>query len=359
MSPPATPQATRPPTAPTSEPRADLPDLPLDAVHIEDCRISGDLGKSGFSGQGTAPAPTPIPAPVDGSRPPELIEKELTEFRREIDPVAATLGLYDVAFRHAWPLASTKEKQAAQLHTYGNRLAQLCSAASQLKIPREVFVEVFGLGESVRARYAWITVVLDELVCCDNARAGQLNEGFISTSEAIELAIGKLADFFATHAVSEGAGSERSVTNDRFGLTMTIPGDAVVVRNTIDVLVAFVVPLEILDPASLGPGIWKNGTALRIRRLRNRSELTVAQAAVEHEGILARFGELHQTQELDIPDFDEIQFSYSTLEGTWSGTTTVFVLDGHTYIVELMCGNSEPDLCALARTSVESMRLVR
>lgn len=346
-------------SVPTVIPDADLPGISLDIAYIENCRISGDLSESGFSGQGTAPAPTPTPAPADSFRPPYLVERELMKFAVQVTPIADALGSYNSAFQEAWVRATAAEKQAAQLHTYGNLLARLCSAVSQLDIPPEVFTHTVGLSESIRARHSWTIVATDELLCCGNGHTAVLDVGYISTSFAINRAISRLAEYFAAQSLSQPEGVLRVVTNDRLGFSMEIPLYAVVVRNEIDSLVALDSAQEILDPASFGPVGWNLGSSVRVRRIRNGSDLSVSQAVVEYEAILARFGPFTKTSILDIPDLDELQFTYSLDGESWSGLTIIFVLDGHTYFVEMMCDDSEQDVCEGLRSSIESIRLMR
>lgn len=351
------PISTRPIS--TNTPEIDLPDLALSDTHIEQCRITGDLGKNGVSGQGTAPAPTPTPIRTADSRPAYVVLSELSEFRVEVTPVTDALLGYNAAFQSMWPHADTVEEQAAQLHVFGNRLAQLCSAMSQPSIPPEVFGEVAGLGDSIRARHAWTALALDELICCGDAHTAFLDIGLNSTSLAIERTASMVTEFLDGQLAKSEPDSERSITSDRFGLTMVIGSDAILVRNTVDVLIALVEPSEILNPKSLGPEPWIDGTALRIRRLRNISELSAEQAIIEYAGLLSRFGEVQRTNELDIPEVDEIQLAYPQLSDGWSGSVTVFVAGGNTYLVELMCHQSEPDSCGSAGATVESIRFVQ
>lgn len=335
-----------------------LAELAIDRVQIVPCRISGDLAKNGFSGQGTAPAPTITPVPTDGSRQRDLIEKELSEFRVEVAPVVAALSNFDSAFQNGWPHADTAEKQAAQLHIFGNRLAQLCLAMSQLKIPPEVLGEAVGLGESIRARQAWTGVAVDELLCCGDAHTEFMDVGLVNTVAAIVESISSLSKLLDEYLVSGEVDSARSIDNGRFGLTMAIGNDAVVVRNSVDMLVMFAVDSEILDPGSLGIENWDDGTAIRIRRLRNGSEISVSEAIAEYESLIARFGAPSRDDDRDVPELNGIRISYPPLAGSWTGSVTVFVKDGFTYFVESMCRQSELGLCESVRASAESLRLM-
>jgi hypothetical protein len=186
-----------------------------------------------------------------------------------------------------------------------------------------------------------------------------LEIGFVNTSTAIDRAVAGLTALFESNSASGDVELFREVSLDRFPMTLTIPGGSIVVRNTIDVVVALTDTAEVPDPVSLGPESWDSGTALRIRRLRNRSELSVEQAVSKVQGIVARFGDPVESKDLEIPEFDEIQFSISSDDQSWKETTVVFVHDGHSYIVELMCIAGNDELCDLGRSSVESLRLTQ
>ena len=350
---------TQTPTRPTRSPELVivLPELAPDRVEISQCRISGDLAKSGVSRQGTAPAPTVTPVPTDRSRPRELVEKELAEFRVEAVPAVVALSKFNSAFQNVWPHADTAEKQAAQLHIFGNRLAQLCSATSQLEIPPEVFSEAVGLGDSIRARHAWTGAAFDELFCCGDAHTDFLDVGLALTNAAIIVSTSNLTKLLDDLSINGQVDSERSISSERFGLTMVIGNDAVVVRNTVDMLVMFTEEPEIPDSGSLGPGTWYDGTAIRIRRLRNGFELSASLAITEYESLIARIGELNRDRDLDVAELNGIRLSYVSLADSWNGSVTVFVKDGFTYFVESLCRQSEPDVCESVRVSVESIRL--
>ncbi|MCH7971818.1 MAG: hypothetical protein IH960_12385 [Chloroflexi bacterium] len=287
----------------------------------------------------------------------DVVREEMVEYRREIHPVAVAVSNLDDVFQDAWPRAGTIEMQASQLHVFGNRLAQLCSAASQPTFPPEAIGAAVGLGEAIRAMHAWTLFAVDELVCCGDSHTSFVDAGLTANSAAIERAHSSLDELFDGYQSTGNDDSPRVVANERLGLSMTIAREAILVRNTIDMLVTFVGPSEFLDPASLGSQNWTDGTAIRIRRLRNRSELTVDQAIREYEGFLTRYGDVTRSNALNIPQLDEIQLVYSQLEDFWEGSVMVFVLDEYAYLIESMCLPFAPNICGSLNDSVESIRL--
>ena len=56
--------------------------LAVSDVHLERCRIYGDLNQVGLSGQGTASAPTPTPVSEGKPRSIEIVRAELQGFVR-------------------------------------------------------------------------------------------------------------------------------------------------------------------------------------------------------------------------------------------------------------------------------------
>jgi len=337
---------------PTPTPEIILAELAPGSVSISQCRISGDLELTGFSRTGTAPAPTPSPVSADSGPQEDLV----SELRAEVDPIIAALIGFNTALHNAWPYADTAEKRAAQLHIFGNRLAQLCSAMSLLTVPNDAFDKVAELAESMRARHTWVMAVVDELTCCSDARTDGLDVDQTSSYLAIVASTTELNDFFDNYLGNRNVDSERSIVNKRFGLTMLLGNHPVVVRNTVDFLVIFAEDSKILGAYSLGPDGWNDGTSIRIRRLRNRTEFSVPEAITQYENLLTRFGDPNPDNYMDVPMLNGIRIPYPPFENSWSGSVTVFVEDGFTYFVESMCRPGEPDLCEFVDASIDSIR---
>lgn len=334
-----------------------LPELSLSVASIDECRLSGDLKPGGVSRQGTAPAPTPTPTRVASGDPrdPAIVGDEMRAFGAEFNPIISSLTGFREALQTAWPQAESTDQQAAQLHVFGNRLAQLCSAASETNVPPEIRSEAIGFGESLRISNAWTILALEELNCCGTAQTDFFDVGYDSTSLESVRTSDALVVALRQYMRPVSGVPERVVTLDRFGLDMTVTESAVVVRNSIDVVVVFPEPREILDPAYLGPDPWTFGTAVRIRRLRNSSDLSVDQALVEYAGLINRFGEPQQSGELEVSSFDNTQLSFPGLDYGWTETTVAFVLDGFTYVVETMCHPELLEQCEFAERTVESL----
>jgi hypothetical protein len=342
----------------TSVVEFDLPVIDLAAARIDQCRFSGDLAQNGSSGHGTAPAPTPTPVSSMVDRPMAIVLAELAVYRFEVGSTVDSAIDLNESFRRAWSSTDTPEKQAAQLYVFGNRLAQLCSAISQPSIPPEVIGEAVGMAESIRARHAWVSLALEEVMCCGDAHTDFLNVGLNPTSLAIEISTSNLGKFLDDRLAGARSDSAREIISDRFGLSISIPSEALLIRNMVDLLVVIIEPTEILNPEDIGPNSkWTDGTALRIRRIRNRSELSAEQAVVEYEGIFSRFGQAEISTGLDIPNVDDIQLTYPLSEESWVGSVSVFVNDGYTYLAEFMCGEANPESCDALRYTIESIQV--
>ena len=350
------PTATPERPVPSVTPGMALPELQLEEAQIAQCRLSGDIGRSGLSGNGTAAAPTPTPVVIGTSRDPDLVASDLAVFRKGVDPILSTLVEYDANFRESWSSADTVGMQAALLHAVGNKLAQLCSAASQLSVPQEILGEMVGFAESIRVRHAWTEIALEELLCCGDAHTTKMRIGLNSTTLVISEATSSLSNFLDEHEIARDSDSDRVFLNELFGLTMLIGSESIVVRNGVDLLVAYVDAAS-LDPTSLGPAGWNDGSAIRIRRLRNRTEVSVDEAVAEQSGFVDRFGDVRRIDEFDNPNIDEVHFEYLQLIDGWEGSMTVFVGDGFTYMIEAMCHQDVPAACGSVRASVESVAL--
>ena len=355
--PPATPVETASPT-PTAMPTVALPDLSLADVNLGICRLSGDLLVGGERRRGTAAAPTPTPKPPDSSRDTELVSQEAGAYRKEINGVLVGLGDYSEAMQFGWAHSSTTERQAAQLHVFGNRLAQMCAAASMVPVPPEVLGEAIRLGESLRISHAWTVLAVDELNCCGTAKTEFMDVGYTSTSIELVSATIALDLALAKYAGSSESYPARILESERFGLQMDIDETAVLLRNSVDLAVGFPNGQKFLDPASLGPGIWTIGSGFRIRRIRNGVELTVEEAIFEYEGLIGRFGEPSPTGNNVLSMLDAVQFAASALEHGWIASITVFVRDGFTYLIESMCHPDFEEQCERVTRSIDSIRAI-
>jgi len=181
--------------------------------------------------------------------------------------------------------------------------------------------------------------------------------GLRSTSSAIDVTLEGVKNVYESHDVPPLDSVDRTISNDRFGFDVTIAPIAVVVRNTVDLLIAMAEPVAVMDPALLGPDDWVDGETIRIRRLRNRSLLTVEQAIAEYAGFFTKWGELTRSNDLDIAHLDEIQLSLPNLENGWTGDILVFVIGDFTYVVEILCIEGGLGNCGELRKSAESIRL--
>jgi hypothetical protein len=198
-------------------------------------------------------------------------------------------------------------------------------------------------------------LALEELNCCGSAQTEFFDIGYNSTSfESVRASVA-VERALKEYSGSTGGSSDRVVEIERFGLQMPIDNAAIVVRNSVDVAVVFAEKLEFLDPSSMGPDPWTFGTGIRIRRLRNSSEISVEQAVVDYEGLLTRYGEVERANEIVLTWTDEIQFVTDVLEHGWVGSTIVFVLDGFTYFVESMCRPEFSDQCGSVERSIKSI----
>lgn len=342
---------------PTPVPNVVLPKYVNEGLGIEGCQITGDLGKSGYSNQGTAPAPSPAPAASMGERDPVVVQRELSAYRLEMDPIAAELVIYNDLFSAVWELARTEDTQAAQLFTFGNRLAQLCNAISQISIPLEIFPETAGIGEAIRTRYSWVTLAIEELQCCSTAHSEFLKVGFISTDKLVNESTSTLAAVLESFAVLEDVVSDRPLENEILLVDLTIPNEAIVVRNSISIVIGFGIDAEVLDPVSLGPDSWIAGNAVQIRRIRNRDGLTVAEVAESNQSLLTRYGEVVAVDGPYIAGVDELNFRLVGLDSGWGGSVTIYVHAGFIYIVESMCNADLVGECDSVDKTIASLKV--
>lgn len=353
---PTTPKPEPTVVIPTATPSIVLANYLLVDVELGVCRLTGDLHRAGESRQGTAPAPTSIPASETPVRDPEIVEQELRQFAYGVGPVMNSLVDFSEAMQASWPHAETIEQQAGVLQVFGNRLGQLCSAASLLTIPLEILDETSALAESVRISHAWVSLALDGLVCCGSAQSDYYTHGLSLTSNEIRRASAVLVSKLDSYIESPVEPIDRTLGLDTLGFEMEISHDAVVVRNSIDVVISFPTHEEILDPASLGPKSWGYGTGIRIRRIRNSGNLTPEELVGEYGAMIHRYGPGFRVSDITMPMFEEIQFSTLPLENGWVAMIVIFVEDGFAYLVESMCHPNLRGQCDSVKRPIETLR---
>ena len=344
---------------PTSTPEPALPELPVfpaDLAAVSSCRLAGDVRQVGSAGTAVAPTPTPLPAASD--KAPSTITGELTDYQLQVQPIISSLSYLNEVFQVSWTRADSPDQQAAQLLVLGNRLSQMCSAMSELYIPHEALSVSIVLADSIRARHSWVSIALDEIQCCGTARTEFMNVGFDSTYEALKDSLAGVSGLIADVTDPTG-GSPRTVkSEDRLSLTLSVTADGIIVRNGLDLLVIYVEEDELLLPQSLGQTPWRDGYGLKIKRIRNSSDLTVEDSIEEYSFLLALHGEYIKDADTDISGLDAVRIRYIGLESGWSGWVILFVRDGYTYFVELMCEEHNSEVCNSLQDTVSSIRVV-
>jgi hypothetical protein len=284
------------------------------------------------------------------------VRRETSEVRQHVDPISTAVLIYSRGFEEAWPNLDTPSDQAEHLHVLGNRLAQLCAAVSQIDIPPESLTQISSLAESIRARHAWTILTLEQLLKYGDGRSEFTDVGRLLTFQRIEDTTASLDSFFTDGQIDEVA-KNRTVTSDQLGLTFEIVSGDVVIRNGIDLFISLVDAPAVFEFDSLGPDGWDEGAAVRVRRLRNRSDISLDQAGIDNAGLINRYGSVTRIESINIPELDSVEYSYQFSE-PWFGSVIVFISANYTYMVDSVCQNIGVENCERTKSIVESLRFI-
>lgn len=347
-----------PSVAPTRSSGVKLPAYAIEDVDIGSCRLTGRLSASGEL-KGTAPAPTPTAVAKGDDRGSDVVLVEVSEFSRHLLPIMESVEGHQSAFQSNWYWANDTDMQAAQLLVLGSRVSQLCSALNLISVPPEIFNATFNLADSLRVTHNWALTALDELACCGDAHSPFISTGYDSTFDLLTHVTDDMR--MQLFRIIEGTYIEpgRTVTNDTFGISIKIDQDAILIQNSVFLLAGWSNVSDVLDPDSLGPMNWGNGDALNIKRIRNRSDLTVQDAVVQYEGLLMKFGEISGSRERTVSGMDAIELSYATEEESWQASVILVVHEGFIYFIELMCRPEQPESCDAIQTSIDSIAVLQ
>ena len=333
------PTTVKPPVATV----ASSPDFNISAadVRIRSCSVA----TGGSGGSGTAPAPTPTPAPIE-SRAEASVQEDGELFLGLLSPLVRTLHLLDDEFTSSWSEASTESSQTALIFSFGTRLSYLCIALGQVSVPPEFTGSAALLGEAIRVRHAWALKALEELQCCGDARVAELNSGNVLTSGVIEDAQAAILDAAAQFEIEYPNTVTTRVSSQLLGIEFDLVPEQILVRNSIDLVVSVVPTRPVLHPKLLGPEAWRFGTAMRIRRIRNRDQLTPREAIEWHESALVGLGSIGPLSDRTFRGVDAVTFEIVEGDIGWTTSVTAFVRDGFTYFFEIGCGTDDAESCA-------------
>ncbi len=333
-------------------PVASATPVPVD-VTLPPC----DTGRRSGSGPlGTAPAPTPTPLPDAGTRDAKTIASEIIAYLTSASPITHHLVSWNGLFNSKWTEDATPAQQAAALELLGIRAAQACDAVRQIThFPPEVAGFDSQLREAARTRHAWAALALEELRQGGNAFMPFLNTGNDSTSALI-------ADL--PHAEEDlirlyGAGrlAHQRLIDEVIGIEMTTePGWLISADGLNPRLHA---PFAFNRPAldGLGPDRWKQGTAVRVRRLRNPEPTDAEAASSRFTSLITQQGSLASVEQATVGGEPALRHVLAPDHPDWNASVTVFVSGDFTYFLETGCPADVEGSCGSVEKVAGSLKL--
>ncbi|MBN4064853.1 hypothetical protein JYU04_03865, partial [Dehalococcoides mccartyi] len=126
---------------------------------------------------------------------------------------------------------------------------------------------------------------------------------------------------------------------------------------SLNIVLIFEEDNEFLSPTDLGPESWQIGSAVRIQRLRNGSEIELEDVIRTHEGVLYRFGGLSAGSSQGVDQIEGLKYDFLDIDPTWQGSVIVFVKGDHTYFIESMCMRNMTTVCNSIDSIVDSIHL--
>ncbi len=351
-SPSPVPTATTPPQV-TPEASA-TPASPGIEITLPVCVTRGNAG-GGLPG--TAPGPTPTPLPEGGRTDSELISREIREYLGIVGPVASHVEDWTVWFETAWADPGSPEEQANALQLFGARLAQACSALfAQSYIPPEALDHQDQLQSAVSGLYSWLGTAALELECCGDSKTNPVLAAF-DTARQMLTDRSVAADQLASEYEVEPA-EAIEFSDAVLGIEFTLGDQWMIAANGLSPVFAAPFSQSRLDISGLGPDSWQNGTAVRVRRLRNPSPIDVETASSRFAGLITQQGSIASAELTVVDGHDGLLHRLDPSLADWKAAVTVVVVGNFTYFIETGCPGDVPGACAAAETVASSVKFI-
>lgn len=351
VAPAATPTETLVPTGTSPSPTATS--ITVSEISLPLCNTGGTTSSS----LGTAPAPTPTPVPASGLRDAALISSEVSDYFSKASPIVDHLRAWSDLFSSDWSDDLEPDRQAQQLQTLGIRVSQACSAIAQItEIPPEAAGFDSLLREAARIRHNWVRIAADQLECCGNAFTPDIDDGNAETTAVVSSLSAEMAMLIQKH--NAGPARFQIFTDQAIGIEISTESGWLVSADGLNPVFYAPFVLNKSSLAGLGPDRWMQGTAVRVRRLRNPGPTDAATASNRFTALITQQGSVSSIEQISVSGVPALKHVLSPEISNWEAMVTVFVSGDFTYFVETGCPSDIEGACGSVETVAGSLRLL-
>lgn len=334
-----------------------VPVSPIDpaSVVLAGCRLPRSLRT--VTTIGTAPGPTPTPMPDVSHREDAVIRAEIAQMLPELAELSEIASHWSAELLRIWNAQLVENERASIINYVANRLSTLCAALGSIDVVPEAVDVIFGLADALKSRAQWLSIAYQALVesgtgvTADLANGNTETHGYISDAQA---GIRSLADQYGTILTKR----PKIMRSEVIGVVFSVPPGMIPVRSGLDMVAISPDLTDSLGTELLGPGDWKLGEGLRIRRIRKIGDPSPQEAFESFRDLLIYAGTEYDVIVGDRYGYDAATIVWRKEGSTWHGETTLLLRDSFVYFVEWVC-NGLPDSSCNAITDVsESVEFV-
>ncbi len=348
-----TPSPAESPTPTTASPTPTP--LPIYTIDLPPCDPGGQ-NSSGIQ-LGTAPGPTPTPLPEAGQRDASVISQELSDYFASASPVAEHLAEWSESFNSVWSSDLTGTQEADLLQVLGTRAAQACDAVRQIThLPPEVTGFDSLLRQAARTRHAWVGVAAEQLECCGAASSSVIDVGNIETSDVVDQLAVESASLLERY--NSQPAEPPVLVDEAFGIEILPRRGWLTAADGLNPVLFAPFELNRITVSGLGPDRWQQGTAVRVRRLRNPETLDAETASSRFIALITQQGSVSSVETVEVDGVPAARHILAPEDPRWSATITVFVAGDFTYFLETGCPSEVDGACDATNAVATSLKLI-
>jgi len=258
-----------------------------------------------------------------------------------MEAISEHLERWSTELNSDWNHATSDEEQAALVSPMARRLALLCPAMLNISPLFGFEAEHNQLGEALRVRHTWAVLAADELKCCGKITSTLFATGRASTHLDV-LAAARSIDSMLTDEIS------MPLVIDIEVFDIEVPWQDGWITSSISGSQLLIAPINEQESGleGLGSGNWRLGSALRIRRFRNSTQITVLEAMDRFGGLVKGLGEPGESQQIRFAGNDALITPIEDLPGGWQFELALVVAGGFSYVFDYGCPSDHSDICS-------------
>ena len=338
--PPPVPAASATPTSDITTPAIDHSNFAVESLSIAACNtFSSDAPLPAF-GTVPVPTPTPVPTPVVAPTPrsADVSRQDLSEYLPVMSLIADAISVITEETEALWVDTDDIANRAEQLFIESRQVAALCNAISVTPVPPEARDARKLASLLLVQRREWAAAVA-ELI----RDSGQSSDPALEAARAVVTAnVAAFRDEIASIAADYGAlkqtaSSGLTVSSERVRVALTAPAGWLLVRSDSRIVLTAPRELQASGIRGLGTGREPFGTSIQVRRVRNVTGWTLADANEQIAPLLETFGDPISVEDIEIDGNAGTLHRFIEPATDWETGFAVSVAGDYSFFIETGC----------------------